>query len=263
MAFLVYYTHHIDAGRLPRDAPPPVLVLAGYSYGSMIASQLPPLEEILAPFASPPAESPAGHVRATAETLARHQRDVMMAASPSPAAGRGIRVGDGGGTRRKRSPGVRRSTSSSVGSEGVREFVRRHRPSPSGGGPPAPPQATLSQVPDLAAPRPAYVLVSPLVGAVAHLATMSRAATACEAQLRSHPTLAVYGDGDGFVSSARMRAWAGRMGGADGSRFRGHEVAGAGHFWVEHGALGRLVQLVDDFARELVGAADGGGGGGA
>jgi pimeloyl-ACP methyl ester carboxylesterase len=76
---------------------------------------------------------------------------------------------------------------------------------------------------------------------------------AAEAKLWQHPTLAVYGDGDGFVPVGKLRSWTTRMEGMEGSKFRGREIRGAGHFWIEEGVLARMTELIDDFVRQLVG----------
>lgn len=285
-------------GIQPTNAEKPrLLLLAGYSYGAMITSQLAPLPAMLAPFSpasSPPASS-AGQVRHAAESLAAQQR--------GPARGRargGLRVGEaGGGSSPRKSQdggngGKRRSFSVGEAEEKLRRGVHdlihktRHHPkhhqrdrsrersrsrprlasggtedtaTKSGGGVFASPPPG-----DLVVPRAAYVLLSPLQGLVSNLATMSRSPwgddPAAEAKLRRCPTLAVFGDRDVFVSAAKLRSWAARMGrggvkgGGDGglsaSAFRGLEVEGAGHFWVEEGVLGRMMDGVEEFVDGLL-----------
>ncbi|KAL6849636.1 hypothetical protein ACO1O0_009179 [Amphichorda felina] len=261
VGFLVYYIHHLDASR-PDDAKAPILLLAGYSYGAMITTQLPPLAAMLAPFATPPPTSHAGQIRSRAEALALQQRDLMH----SHAVRRSLRVGEGGSPRK--SHDSRRSVSVDDAEEklrkGVRDFMAktRHRCGDStgrgsGSSPrhPPPPDVALSAVPNLVRPRPAYILISPLQGIITHLATMSRSPgdAAAEAKLRQNPTLAVYGDGDVFVSAKKLRAWTARMESPEGSNFHGKEIEGAGHFWIEEGVLGHMTHLVDEFAKELVG----------
>lgn len=249
----MHYIHNLDSAR-PDDAKAPVLVLSGYSYGAMITSQLPPLDAVMAMFANPPLDSDAGHIRSRAESLAHQQK--RLVSSP------GLRVGETSPRRR----------STSLDDGGFRGLARktRHRARSSLGsissinsGPkspqqqqhdPLPVELTLPIVPNMTRPRPAYLLISPLQGVITNLATMSRAPghSAAEAQMHIHPTRAIYGDGDVFVSVKRLRAWKERMEGAKDSQFLGCEIAGAGHFWVEEGVLPQMVQLVADFAKELL-----------
>ncbi|KAI0473538.1 Alpha/Beta hydrolase protein [Xylariaceae sp. FL0804] len=139
----------------------------------------------------------------------------------------------------------------------------------------------LERVPDLAPFRSAYLAVSPPVGLVTSLATMSFATTSPlslltwplrrpfgrgvgpatataaaveveEITLAKNPSLVVYGGQDGFVTPRKMREWTAQLSRAAGSRFEYVEVAGAGHFWVEEGALRKLRTAVDGFARGLL-----------
>ena len=149
---MVYYIHHLDPFReatmpnesgllpLPRDAAtktletestrplpqlerPPVLLLAGYSYGAMITTQLAPLPGLLEPFAAPPADSDAAHIRLRAEHLAEQQNMILGSmraavtqplgpASPSRRS-LGVRIGgdEPGSPRRSHDGSVRRSFS--------------------------------------------------------------------------------------------------------------------------------------------------------
>ncbi|KAK7417829.1 hypothetical protein QQX98_004303 [Neonectria punicea] len=226
VAFLIYYVHYLDPfhphsadgpGPLPDtlspfDAPvataslpvPPVLLMGGYSYGAMVASQLPPLYALLQPFASPLAGSDAAEVRLRAEHLAEQQNIVLASAreimtergirSPSK---RRVRIGgdEGGSPRKSHESHGRRSFSLDAEDKirrGVHDFMARRRsgrhsqrlfhtptdsedravtpPQP----PPQPqPNERLTVIPNLITPTTAYLLVSPLQGLVTHLATMS------------------------------------------------------------------------------------------
>ncbi|OAA73674.1 X-Pro dipeptidyl-peptidase-like domain protein [Cordyceps fumosorosea ARSEF 2679] len=166
IAFLAYYVHHLDSfesaaddtraedgandhpsssthmvnGGPPTDNPTPtaddgrqpMLIIGGYSYGSLIAAQLPPLETVLEPFAAPPSASHEAQIRLRAASLAAQQsarlslfarEEALLLLLPrtahaprSPSKRGGIRVGgdegdlspgrrsaDGGGGRRSRS----------------------------------------------------------------------------------------------------------------------------------------------------------------
>ncbi len=61
----------------------PLLVLAGYSYGSMIAAQLPGLSSILALFSTPEVGTAAWEIRCRAKQLAKQENDILISlASP-------------------------------------------------------------------------------------------------------------------------------------------------------------------------------------
>ncbi|KAF9888794.1 hypothetical protein FE257_008370 [Aspergillus nanangensis] len=55
-------------------------------------------------------------------------------------------------------------------------------------------------------------------------------------QLSVHPTLVIYGNRDTFTSAHKLRKWSEDLMRIPGSRFRSVEVDGAGHFWREMGA---------------------------
>lgn len=139
----------------------------------------------------------------------------------------------------------------------------------------------LPAITDLVQVNPAYALISPPQGAVNHLLTLSFLHTsgpnifsrtkqpspdgqgaraeegsdqvAAEVKLVRNPTLAVFGDRDGFNSAQKYRSWAKRFRDMDGSQFRAVEVSGAGHFYTEERALCVLRDAVSDFATGLLG----------
>lgn len=149
----------------------------------------------------------------------------------------------------------------------------------------------LPSVPDRVVARPAYLLVSPLQGLINNLATFSLlprrpswkgltrslsspAATAspmgelgpdsetdlsleeAEAKLVRNPTLAIYGDNDGFVPVRKLRPWATRLEGIPHSSFRAHEVSGASHFWAQGRSAYTLKDAIKTFAGSIL-ATDG------
>ncbi|KAM0742921.1 hypothetical protein ACQRIT_003098 [Beauveria bassiana] len=156
IGFLAYYIHHLDhfqradaVAQEDNNEEPPrhhnvangepihkpvrrrhVLVVGGYSYGSLITAQLPPLETVLEPFASPSSASNEAQIRLRAaslaeqqNTLARLTRDALleMSAKRSPSQ-RGVRVGGDEGSL---SPGrARRSAEGSGGGRRSRSVSR-------------------------------------------------------------------------------------------------------------------------------------------
>ncbi|AEO60115.1 hypothetical protein MYCTH_2308987 [Thermothelomyces thermophilus ATCC 42464] len=173
----------------------PILLLGGYSYGSMIASQLPSLETILGLFHAPGCGTPAAEIRLRAQYLAGKQNVVLASAREaaavasrpkSPRIHVGLRVG--GDEERRVSHESRRSRSTEFEEairHGVAELVARtkkgHRlslnergqaPTASVGGGNAVADHLLP-IADRTSFVPAYLLVSPLQGFVTNLATMS------------------------------------------------------------------------------------------
>ncbi|KAI6782669.1 uncharacterized protein J7T54_003682 [Emericellopsis cladophorae] len=252
VGFIVYYVHHLFHGDGFQGAGR-ALLMGGYSYGAMVTSQLPPLEDLLLTFATPAIESAAAQIRSQAETLAAQQRDILHAHSR-----KSLRVGEGGSPKRRSNDSARsRSISLDEAEDKIRHLVNKtvHRREGSRGQSGSTNSAAsvkIASVPDLALPRPAYLLISPLQGFVLNLATMRRftGEEAAEQKLRENLTLAVFGNGDIFVAASRLRTWVTQMEDGD-SLFRGQEVDGAGHFWVEQGVLSTMMSHVANFVRML------------
>ncbi len=291
---------------LPTEPPSgagPVLLLGGYSYGSMITSQLPPLEAILAAFSAPECGTHAAEIRLRAQHLAEMQTVVLASAREaaadhdhlrplSPRKHVGLRVG--GDEEGRKSHEFRRSLSAEFEEtirHGVAEIMARtrksHRRTHSGRALPRGSEHGpdhLLPVSERTSFRPAYLLVSPLQGVVSNLATMSlpvlsmpgkgwprfpsrgkaavvdeppEAATlgkaaGAEDKLVQNPTLAIYGDRDGFVPVGKLRAWAARLEGVPSSQFRAHEVSSATHFWATRNVASTLREAVAAFAASLL-----------
>jgi hypothetical protein len=210
VGFMVYYVHYLDPyGLVNRgatgivshdDAETPIFLSAGYSYGALITSRLPPLDHILSQFAGPVETSAAGEIRLRAQHLAEQQNSWLSQARASrtlaPATPRSMRVGGDEGEQR-RSSDMRRSQSPHTEDKlrrGVSELLARtrhrrssgHRRSKSGlhrheevrpaaqkAEQPAVQLQHLEPVPDLVKVRPAYLLVSAPQGAYNHLLTLS------------------------------------------------------------------------------------------
>lgn len=213
--------------KTPPNSQHPVLLMAGYSYGAMITTQLPPLNELLERFASPDSGSNAAQIRLRAESWAEKQNQALQEACGAVTGGQ--RKGHG--------------TSNPASPRG-------------------PAKGRLSPINGFTIPQPAYLLVSPLQGLVTHLATMSLVPSVfakrsppqeddTETKLVLNPTLAVFGDGDIFVPVGKLRAWVSRLSSQQASQFHGHEIGSAGHFWAEEGVLHSMLDLVCDFAGKL------------
>ena len=114
--------------------------------------------------------------------------------------------------------------------------------------------------------RTSYLLVSPLLGTVAGLATMSLSTLWTShpthhlpntSNLTQNPTLIIYGTEDFFTSAKKVRRWCAALGreslsfhGQGG--FRSREVACAGHFWREEGVEEVLRGCVGGWVGDVV-----------
>jgi pimeloyl-ACP methyl ester carboxylesterase len=176
------------------------LVLAGYSYGSMLASHLPPVETVLKLFA------PSAQGTATQE--------IKLAAD---------RLSRGNGSQEARQ--------------------------------------------NVASPSVAYLLVSPILPPASFFTALSllgqnrrldtvllgipiQSGTPSE-NLTTHPSLAVYGNSDGFTSARKLRDWAAQLAESRDSQFCSHEINGAGHFWHEDGVELQLRRTIREWLATL------------
>ena len=183
-----------DQENRPIPADQPVrLVLAGYSYGSMIASHLPPIDVVLNMFRTPPRDSAEAEIGLRASTLARLRNKDVQSRRRNERQDRGrtsLRVSDachpsshpvsvGGFESESASRRISRESSRRSIDVGVRQsidrvrekFASRHGASYDDASAPA---ETATTVPDiqLVAPEVCYLLVSPLLPPVASFTTM-------------------------------------------------------------------------------------------
>jgi hypothetical protein len=277
-----------------------LLILGGYSYGSLIATRLPPTPSIITSTTNGDVSgSPQSEILLRAHHCAAewNREAAMPSASPlktengsrrrsgayqphhhSP---RGVVIGgeEGEPGRRKPSREFRRSleigrlsvelpvipSPSKRKSADLRRRSYHFSPDNSLSSSTSP-----SRVPGLPSPTPhsiqtAYLLISPLLPPISHLATFSFFSPSQKptttTTLTTNPTLAIYGTHDVFTSPGKLKRWAeemaaeaGRGGGVGGGgrgQFRNVAVEGAGHFWVEEkvlegGLRGEIGLWVDD-----------------
>lgn len=293
VGFMAYYAHHLDFPNriLVDESRLPIMLQAGYSYGAMITTRLPPLDAILALLNSPAVHTPAADIRLRAQHLAE-QQNVLFVAPPSPRRSLGMRVG--GDEDVTRLSHERRRSHSMDGEEriikGVKDILAhtkrvrrkyRRRSNNEHAEEIVDEEECLAKMDQLLPWRGAYLVVSPPIGFVTNLATMSftnpfnawskkpiktedPAATshggvagvehdAAESKLAYHPSLAIYGDSDGFLTLRKFREWTNRLKAYNASEFQAVEVAGAGHFWMEKGVTYELRNAIVAFVSELLG----------
>jgi hypothetical protein len=129
-------------------------------------------------------------------------------------------------------------------------------------------KSPINAIPDIGEElKVAYLLVSPLKGWVNTMATMnifsSMAKSSKEGeQIPDHemkftidPTLAIFGDNDGFVGVGKLRTWVAKLTDStkvgQNCKFRYKEVPGAGHFWHSRDSMKTLIEETQLFVASL------------
>ncbi|KAK4641889.1 hypothetical protein QC761_504790 [Podospora bellae-mahoneyi] len=193
----------MEATPLSAASTKPVLLMGGYSYGSMITAQLPEIEPVMALFETPENGTPAAEIRLRAEHLAEKQNTTLADLraefvdrqhAGSPRRTGGLRVGGIEDIRRPHEP--RRSLSVELEERirhGIEELMAKTKKGPKasqlteirdGDGPNSTRDAACSTSKHAATDhlpsiigrtqyRPAYLLVSPLQGIVTNFIAIS------------------------------------------------------------------------------------------
>ena len=235
------------------------LVLGGYSYGSLIVTRLPPMQDILRSFQDPAPDTAMSDVIQEASQLAVETRSNLLAIS---------RGESGLSTASPISEGSKRVSRSPVvyGGDGAHRKSREsNRVSNEGLARPSSDDAQSikqSSYPDsgkednehLQRFQVQYLLISPLLPPVSFLLNPSvdsvfgglgrSTELINDATLTSHPTLAVFGSDDLFTSASKLQAWTKKMQIASGGLFEWLEVDRAGHFWREHGVEDEMKERI-------------------
>ncbi len=263
----------------------PRLILAGYSYGSMVASHLPSAERVLKLFESAAEGSAESEIQLRASHLSsqtwkdhetRQERKcgrMNLRAPPSHSdigsshSSSSVLVGgfESEAAEQRIDRESRRSLDVRKSLDRVHEKIcfRSHR-FPNGRKEsdddtnPAGPKCNMI------VPQICYLLISPVLPPVAAFATffsdLSFKGRGTEKGISSHdasheltryPSLAVYGSKDFFTSVKKLRTWGQELSRTAGSDFLSHEVDGAGHFWHETGALEQMKQRIGEWEGSL------------
>lgn len=248
---------------------PPIVILAGYSYGSLILRHLPPILSILQPFATPLSGSAADEILLKAHKLADQSnlsfintaRDRDRERSRKRGHEHKLSVVLGGEEisreKRRTSREIRRSLETHRGHE-IGSLLRslshaRRRAKGEGGHPPVP---TTTTRPAIQVPRVRYLLVSPLTPPTCTLAApglarvWNRAADE-DATIKMHATLAIFGDQDMFASAKKLQAWVEKMMHDNPVGFSSVKIKGAGHFWHEEGVERQFRDALKVWGREV------------
>ncbi|KAF2625848.1 hypothetical protein BU25DRAFT_370908 [Macroventuria anomochaeta] len=233
----------------------PLVILGGYSYGSLILKHLPPVPTILQRFTNPLAGSAADEVLLRAHKLADQSNLEWINLARDAEREKSRRKHEyktsltiGG---EETSPDKRRSSREAKGSVDVRRSLDighrlrslSHRGRKHGN------STTLLEHNEvnLAIPEVRYLLISPLTPPISTLAApalgqklWSRSTDANLTSIGKFVSLAVYGNQDIFASAKKIRDWCDHLKADHGPTFSSVEIAGAGHFWVEQGVEKQL-----------------------
>lgn len=258
-------TSAITSVPITPNLPGVLLILGGYSYGSLIASHLPAIDAILERFTNIANGSVEAEIRLRAQSLSTqwnkeaHESRMGPGLRANHKLGGSSRISFGG---EETEPGSRRTSRESGRSlDVIRRSLDRSRKLIL--------QTQCAQVETsneahfdftkIPEPQTCYLLISPLLPPISLLLTMfsrlsgpfsfkddarssqsKRKTSTTEEQLVKHPTLAIYGDSDLFTSRKNLRKWAEGLSERPSSMFRFREIGGAGHFWQEEGVDAKM-----------------------
>lgn len=258
----------------------PILLLGGYSYGSMIAAHLPAVDVVIDCLSNATDGSPEKEIENRAQELGgaflgyceahrfrgRESRKTSDSATPrggvatfggyeSPDAAR--RISRERSLRKVEVDRVRHSV------ERVRRKLSSNNTDSAGSSFAGAGKDAMSDTgATMTVPKLHYLLVSPLLGPIAGFATMFSklkferrgtsssgilSSTVPEETLSKNRSLMIYGSSDHFTSSAKVRSWCAAIKGRPGSLLESHEVQGAGHFWHDDTYEQKLVGIVNDW----------------
>lgn len=277
-----------DKGVKEQNQESSVIILGGYSYGSLILKHLPPVPTILRPFTNPLPGSAAEEVVLRAQKLADQTnlewtnkvRDDAQArkrnkkshdTKPSLTMGGEETSPD----KRRTSRDIRRSIEGSTSlkiktrlrslSHRRREDGRPSTPPPEGHSTTSTTSSSSSNITTTILPQIRYLLISPLTGPICTLAAPGLShkffwhktrESETQEVIAKHPMLAIYGDQDMFSAAKKVREWIERLksvsrSSSASSHVSSVEVIGAGHFWHEEGAEEELRGALVEWERTI------------
>ncbi|KAL9610168.1 MAG: hypothetical protein Q9167_005122 [Letrouitia subvulpina] len=244
------------------------LIIAGYSYGALIAISLPPISTVLAQLTFAVKGTIEAELRLRALDLAnQYKRDVQLyeIVQQSHLQDNNIplnsldlsapeEIGAGASSRNEEaSNGIteddqtHRSTKKSVRwTQEAEERVEK----------PSLADLQVLKVTDLPTPVTYYLLISPLVPPVSTFVTMGKRLYRNQShivhKLLYNTSVVILGSKDFFTSEKNFVKWCGKIrldrGDKEGLQKLGYEyVEGAGHFWKEEGKEDLLMQVVREF----------------
>jgi len=252
------------------------LILGGYSYGSLITSNLPTTESIVSHFSSVHQGTSEAEIRLRAFHMSTQWN---AEAAHRPLRGRTLAIsthavtmgGEESEPRTRRASRESRSSLDIVRRSMDRSRARRSTTRRSTDLDAPPLEEKLGRM-RVANPHTIYLLISPLLPPVSMFATMfSKPGTLLKWQgsnttitdgnvysvlddkFRKHATLAIYGDKDFFTSHKRLRKWAEHLSSATDSLFTFREIHRAGHFWHEEGVDAEMRKCIREWVIDVTG----------
>jgi hypothetical protein len=264
----------------------PVLVLGGYSYGSMIAAHLPAVEAVAKLLQEVEEGSARNEITQRAQDVSRDAGTYF--AMHAKKAQRASLSGEDQSSPRRAKPGVimggsdsehrrvsRENSRKSFDGEKIRQSLDKIRRKVSSPHSPSRLSSTVSIVPEttssvsphaqdnLLIPEIAYLIVSPILSIAAGLTTMfsklkfehdslAKPAIAEDeyAQLLKHPCCCIYGSRDSFTSARRLKRWTSDLKLKSECTIRVTEVED-GHFWADLEGRHRLKSAIAGFLDTL------------
>ncbi|MCJ1319158.1 hypothetical protein MMC15_004491 [Xylographa vitiligo] len=261
------------------------LLIGGYSYGSLITSNLPTTESIISHFSTVHKGTSEAEIRLrafrmstqwNAEVALRPMRG--RALGPIKTSATSTHAITFGGEESE--PSTRRSSRDSrISLDLVRRSIDHSRARRS-----STRRSTDIDVPLLeerlesmrvADPHTIYLLISPLLPPISMFATMFSKPGAplkwqsgspgttdgtlypiVEDKFRNHATLAIFGDKDFFTSHKRLRKWAEQLTSTIDSHFTFHEIHKAGHFWHEEGVDAEMRKCIREWLIDAMGGSN-------
>ena len=265
---------HIRSDASSSVAQVPLLLLGGYSYGSMATAHLPDVSVVLEILQHAKDGDPEIEISNRANELA--QAFLGWAESRLQRGRSSMSTSFGGYDSVSAAKKISRDKSHrSLDRERVRqsmEHVRRKLGSRDYGNEilgaeQVQPSSTAAS--SLIEPRLAYLLISPLLGPVSHLATLfsslhferrerkataarSVVATDIDAVLCRETSLIVFGSADHFTSSRKVKDWCEGIKSIPASKLLFEEIADAGHFWQDGQIQAKLVNVVTDWLEHML-----------
>lgn len=292
---MIYYLRHIGPDHtLPTSNGHPGqtrLVLAGYSYGSLILARFPPTSDIVTRFESAEVGTAAAEIILRARTLAKQTLQALEE-QQSPVSPRGrslkphtptspskraspITVGgeETDPSDRRRSRDSRRSVDvirkSVEVPHRIKERIKHRHVSRETSDVEDVSKNTIPSASQYGAPQVAtsYLFVSPVLmpfsstllspGAPTAALNVRKGDASSPKQYLYHRTLVAFGSNDAFTSSKRLKQWAEKQSQDSKGSLSWCEIDGAGHFWNEAGVLQALQQKVASWTAESAGHHEG------
>lgn len=239
----------------------PVLLLGGYSYGSMIAAHLPDIGVVLSILQHAKDGSAEYEIKNRAHELAqaflgycetqqergRSSLQALPAGTLQPSGATFGGYESPTAAHRISREGSRRSLNRERARHSVERVRRKLGNRGNGYETSTSSSAEAAETPQVM-PKLAFLLISPLVGAISSFATMfsrlrferrdpkltaarDTPVTDTDAMLSSNSSLIVFGTDDHFTSSRKVREWCESLRAKPGSSTDFREVHRAGHFW--------------------------------